>query len=196
MTTTWADAERFLLEEAECDLVDGPMARPCLLAFRRDEALAVAFLREFEKGEYHDAIIELLALVCPLGADRLALSVSGRAWSWDDPIPPVVDGVGDLRQRVVALEFADRFTDPVLRSSVHPFEVRDGRVEWGDVVRDDRGSAGGWISEVLRFAVTDGYGRIPGSDRDIRHQLNRCSALGHLVGIGPTVARRLRLVDA
>ena len=195
MTKTWDDAERFLVAEAERDLADTPMVRPCLLAFRRDEQVAIAFLRDFEKGEYHDAIIELLALVCPLGADRLALSVSGRATSFDDPIPPVVPGIGDMRQRVMVIHFADRFVTPQVTTVVHPFDLDRSNVRWGEPMRD-LGPAEGWIGGVLGFAVGEGYGQINGSDDDIRIQLRRCTKLGHMVGLGAAVARRLGLVPA
>lgn len=190
----WNDAESFLIDEAERDLRDGATARPCLLAYRGEERILIAFLREFDKGAYADPIIELLALAAPLGADRLAFSISGRAWSLQDPIPPVVAGGGDLRQPIVALHFADGNTDPLLRSSAHAYDLVAGDVRWGPVVRDEGGTVEGWIGDVLRFAVTTGRGQITGSDAEIRRQLNRCSSLGHLVGVGDGVARRLGLV--
>src|SRR5687767_6035135 len=97
----WGDVEGFLLDEAAKDVALSDEVRPCLAAFAGDEPLLVAWWRPFPKGGYADPLIELLALACPLGADRVAQSLAGRATSLDDPIAPVVAGVGDLRQRVV-----------------------------------------------------------------------------------------------
>ena len=191
---TWNDAERFLLDEAERDLRMGAMVRPCLLAYVGEERVLTAFLREFDKGAYADPMVEVLALATPLGADRLAFSISGRAWSFDDPIPPVLPGVGDLRQPVLALHFADRYAEPTLRSSAHAYDVVAGEVRWGPVLRDDEGTVQGWISSALCFAVTDGFGCVTGTADDILNQLNRCSALGHLVGVGDSVVQRLGFV--
>jgi hypothetical protein len=85
----WDEVEQFMIAEAERDLEAGNEVRPCFAAFACEAPLVLAFLRPFPKGGYHDPLIELLALAAPLNADRLKLSLSGRAWSMDDPIPPV-----------------------------------------------------------------------------------------------------------
>src|SRR5690606_2934864 len=114
----WDEVEQWLKEEAEADLLAGQdSARPCLAAYRGHEPLFVAFLRRFEKGRYHDAVIELLALAIPLQANQLAMSMTGRAWSLDDPIVPVSEE-GDLRQRVLMIESADSTSGAVESLSV------------------------------------------------------------------------------
>ena len=190
----WDDVEAFLVEEAAEDLREGLDVRPCLVAYDGSDGLFTAFLRDFPKGGYSDPIIELLALAMPLGADRLALSVSGRAWSMDDPLPPVVDGVGDLRQRVVCVTQVDGTGDvPRVISSMHPFEVRGGRVRWEPAVRS--GAPEGWLTEALALAVQQ-RAALRASPRDMRRQARRCVRLGHLLGVSDVAARRLRLKPA
>src|SRR5687768_6452757 len=134
----WDDVEAFLLAEATADLTDGEDVAPCLVAFDSNELLLVAFLRSFAKGEYADPLIELMALTGPLGADRLALSIAGRAWSLDDPVVPVVPEVGDLRQRVLAVHRIDG-TGPqtTATTALHPFTRVDGEPRWEPPVREE-----------------------------------------------------------
>src|SRR3712207_8214551 len=42
---------------------------------------------------------------------------------------------GDLRQRVVLLHVADAATEPVVRLEVHPFDMSDDGVRWGEVLK-------------------------------------------------------------
>lgn len=189
---TWDELSVFLLYEAERDLEAAGEVRPCFVAFRADEPLLLAWLRPFEKGAYHLPMIELISLACPLGADRLGLSLSGRAWSRDDPIPPVVNGVGDLRRRVVAIEAVDGTEDPPVRSSlIAPFDLVEGSVRWG-ADRLSLDGADGWTSSLMLQAVLHGE-EIDGTDEDIREQALRCVALGHLVAFDPAVVERLDL---
>lgn len=188
----WDELTDFLLDEAERDLEAVGEVRPCFVAFRGDESLFLAWSRPFEKGAHHLPMIELISLACPLGADRLALSLSGRAWSANDPIPPVVSGAGDLRQRVVAIEAVDGTEDPPARSSlIAPFELNDGTVRWAADRLSPDGTEG-WTSSLLLEAVRRG-GEIAGTDADIRQQALRCVALGHLVAFDPAVVERLDL---
>lgn len=184
----WEGVERFLLDEAERDLTDGADIRPCLMAFDKEQALFVAFLRSLEKGRYDDAVVELLALAGPLNANRLALSIGARAWSLDDPVVPVVPGVGDLRQRVVMFLRADADFD--VQTALHPFEINDDGVRWGEAVRHPGGE--GWLTGALHLAVTR-RADLAASPRDIRRQVRRCLALGHLLGLSETAERRMEL---
>jgi hypothetical protein len=187
----WVEVRQFLLEEATCDLEADGEIRPCLAAFRHDQPLFVAFLRSFGAGEYADPVVELLALAAPLGADRLALSMGGRAWSLDDPIPPVLAGVGDLRQRVVCLVVVDGAAgSTTLSSTVHPFTLDAGAVRFHRAVGTDEGE--GWTVSALRLAV-ERRAALAASNDDIRRQALRCVALGHLVGFGAAVASSLGL---
>jgi hypothetical protein len=188
----WDDVEQHLIAEAAVDLAETGDVRPCLAAFTGQTLLAIAFVRPFERGRYHDALLELLALVIPLGADRLALSLGARAWSLDDPVPPVVEGVGDLRQRVVVVLAVDGTGPQVTRtSSLHPFACDSGSVTWGTPLRE-RGE--GWVGEVMAVLLRD-RDQMQFPAAEVVSQLHRCEALGHVVALSPDVEDRLA-VDA
>ncbi|MGH8899450.1 MAG: hypothetical protein ACRDZ4_21105 [Egibacteraceae bacterium] len=187
----WEEMERFMIAEAERDLEAGDEIRPCFTAFSGGNPLVLAFLRPFPKGGYHDPLIELIALAAPLDADRLKLSISGRAWSMNDPIPPVDPDLGDLRQRVLEIESVDGTVGrPRCSSALHPYDVVDGTVRWGETMR--LGGGEGWIPGALEIAVRKRR-RLRAPLDEIRKQAERCVILGHLVALGPTVADRLQL---
>jgi hypothetical protein len=188
----WDQMERFMILEAQRDLEAGDEVRPCFTAFAGEIPLLLAFLRPFPKGRYHDPLIELLALAAPLDADRLKLSISGRAWSMDDPIPPVDRNFGDLRQRVLEIESVDGTAGrPRAASVLLPFDVIDGTVWWGDTIRLGRGE--GWIPNALEITVRKRRQFREASQQEIRKQAERCAHLGHLLALGPTVANRFHL---
>lgn len=185
----WDDVERYLIAEASADLADGDDIRPCLVAWRDEQPLFIAFLRSFARGQYADPVIELLALAAPLGANRLALSFGGRAWSWDDPIPPVVEAFGDLRQRVLSVTLAEeRGGDVEVRGVIVPFTRDDSGAVWEAAVRHPGGE--GWISSALRMAVEQ-RAALAATPRDMRRQARRCVALGHLLALSDAAAERL-----
>ncbi|MGH8884423.1 MAG: hypothetical protein ACRDYX_04485 [Egibacteraceae bacterium] len=187
----WEEMEGFMIAEAERDLEAGDEIRPCFTAFAGENPLVLAFLRPFPKGGYHDPLIELIALAAPLDADRLKLSISGRAWSMNDPIPPVDPDLGDLRQRVLQIESVDGAAGRSRRSSaLHPYDVVDGTVRWGETMR--LGGGEGWIPGALEIAVRKRR-RLRAPLDEIRKQAERCVILGHLVALGPTVVDRLQL---
>ena len=185
----WDEIEQFLCEEAARNLVADEPARPCVVGFRGEDPLMVAFLRPHAKGAYADPMIEVLSIAGALQADRMMASFSGRAWSWDDPIPPVLPGVGDLRQRVVTIHRVDA-ADGTLqaRDVLLPFEVVEGAVVWGD--RLEHEAAEGWIPAALR-ATVEQRAAMAVPDRDIAQQVLRCDRLGHLVGLSADVSARL-----
>lgn len=182
----WDQVRDFLIDQATADLQQADGVHPCLAAFRGDEPLAAVFLRPFERGAYRDPVVEVLGLALALRADRLALSVAGRAWSLDDPVVPVLPDA-DLRQTVLVIEQADghRRDPPRCRSVLVPYTVRGGRVTWDSAV--DPGVADGWIPAALRAAagVTD---RTPARRAQVRAQAERCVDLGHVVALAPQVA--------
>lgn len=189
----WEDVEQLAMDEAERDLADGaPMARPLLAAWAGEVPLLLAFLRDFEQGAYHDALSELLALTTPLGADRLAFAVTARAWSLDDPIPPVAEGV-DLRQRVLMVERVDATRGAVEhRSVLIPFDepVPDAPVRWRE--RQDLPGSEGWIASALAGSVSRRARRRGQlSDRTIAARAVRLVELGHLLALAPSVSDRL-----
>ncbi|MGH8906127.1 MAG: hypothetical protein ACRD0K_06355 [Egibacteraceae bacterium] len=186
----WDEIEQFMIAEAERDLTVGQEVRPCFTAFAGPTPLVLAFVRPFPKGGYQQPLIELIALAAPLDADRLKLSITGRAWSLLDPIPPVDAQAGDLRQRVLSIESVDAHAGrPRSHSVLVPFDVVDGAVVWGEPTRMTGGE--GWIPFAFRRAVRV-RGRLRGASiADLRAQAERCAALGHLIALGPTVADRL-----
>lgn len=187
----WEEVERFLQDEAARDVVDGDAARPCVVAFRGAAPLMVAFLRHHAKGAYADPMIEVLTIAGGLGANRLMASFSGRAWSWDDPIPPVLPGVGDLRQRVVTIHRVDGAGSQLeAHDVIVPFTVAEDEVRWGE--RMEQEAAEGWIPQALRLTV-EHRDELAAGGADIAAQVVRCDRLGHLVGLGPGISRRLGL---
>jgi hypothetical protein len=184
------DVERFLIEEAEEDLRESGEAVPCLVALAGADPLLLAFVRPFARGEYHKPLIELFALAAPLAADRLVLSLTGRAWSMLDPIPPVDDELGDLRQRVLTIETADGAGDDVTSSTlILPFDLGAGSVRWGEPAR--LGAGEGWIPEAMARTVR-ARGEFAGwRPEQIRAQATRCLALGHGLALCEAAAERM-----
>lgn len=189
MLRTWADVEAFLLDAAADDLAEDRPVVPVVVAFCGEKPLFFSGLRDFHKGEYHDPMIELLALAAALGANRVASAFSGRAWSLRDPVPPVVDGVGDLRQRVLVMTFVDATATPTLRrSAVVPYDVTEGHVRWQTPLRDDAGE--GWITEAMTVCAQL-QDRLRSTDDEARRQAQRCVDLGHLLVLHPGTAQEL-----
>jgi hypothetical protein len=187
----WDEMERFMIAEAERDLAAGADVRPCFTAFAGQTPLVLAFVRPFPKGGYQQPLIELLALAAPLAADRLKLTITGRAWSMLDPIPPVDPQLGDLRQRVLVITSVDAHAGHSRSWSVLlPFDAADGTVTWGK--RTHTTSGEGWIPHAFQKAVHMRRAFRGASIADLRAQATRCAALGHLVALGPTVAGRLK----
>lgn len=173
----WSETEQFLVDLADADLADTGEVQPCLVAYRGQQPLFTAWVRSFAKGEYAGPVTELLALAGGMGADRLALAIAGRAWSWEDPIPPVVDGVGDLRQRVLSILMVDGSGHPLVEDAVLcPFEVARDKVHWAPRMRP--GPSEGWLQQALRVCV-EARGELQDSARDVADQALRCLRLGH-----------------
>lgn len=179
---TWADQTRLLLDLALGDLDEGGDVLPTMVAFRGDEALFLATLRPFSPGDHEDAVLEVGALAAALRADRLLLSLTGRAWSLHDPIPPVVPGGPDLRQRVVVLHRVDATTDdPTCLTTVVPIEVADdGQVLTGPALTDLDGE--GAVPRALLVAATLASGRWQRDELAL--QVLRCEQLGHRIAWG------------
>lgn len=180
----WPERHHFLLAEARQDLEDGAPVRNCLLAFAGEEPLLVAWLRPFAPGAHRAALVEVLALALPLGADRLAVSMPGRMWSLADPIPPVLPGVGDLRQRVVVVEEADAGSWPIAtRTTAYPYEVGgDGLPRWLEPLAEE--GVTGPVAALLADALAGG---LTASDAELCQQARRVAELGHLVAVAPGV---------
>lgn len=191
MLHTWSDVEDFLMSSAAQDLSDDRPVVPVVVAFHGERPLFFAGLREFARGEYYNPMIELLALAGALGADRLATAFPARAWSLDDPLPPVIDGVGDLRQRVVVMTFVDAAVTPTRRTStIAPYELDGAHGRWEPPLREDAGE--GWITEALTVCAEQSE-VLRDDPVEARLQAQRCVELGHLLVLHPAAAAELDL---
>lgn len=195
MTATlarWADVDdlhRWLAE------LDAPDPAPHLAAFAGDQLLVVIRLRPFAPGAYQGPLVEALALALPLGADRVSLALPGRAWSLDDPVPPVTDGA-DLRQRVLTQVSVDGHGPgrPDVRMALHPFDADPATagLDWQEAV--DPGPGEGWITDALATLVAAREDVATGGSADERRcQVARLETLGHLVVL--TAAGQRQLAD-
>lgn len=186
----WSQRHEFLIHQATLDLETSGGVRPFLVAFRGEDPLVVAGLRPFGPGAYEAPMTEVLALALALRADRLALSMGGRAWSLADPTPPVLPGGPDLRQQVVVVEEADGHgAAPRCESVLYPYGMDGGEVTWAAPFH--AGRAEGWVPGALRVVATADCPPHPAAPREIRAQAVRCVALGHLVALAPQVAARV-----
>jgi hypothetical protein len=97
MMQRWDEVEVDLRVEMTLALDEGRPPEPLLAAFAAERPVAVARLRPFEAGDALQALIEVLALLLPLGADRLALALPGvaRAPARESPGVPGRDGSDD-----------------------------------------------------------------------------------------------------
>ncbi|TVR21403.1 MAG: hypothetical protein EA387_10205 [Nitriliruptor sp.] len=188
---TWEQAEGFLLDLAAGDLAAGAWPMPTLLACIDDEAVAIDTLRPFGEEGPVPALVEVLALLLPLGVNRIALLLPGRAWSTLDPIPPVADE-GDLRARVLILLEADGVHRPCRYLSrlreLHE-ETGDGRWRVGEVVAEG--------SQEAEAPVLDALGILLDRRDELRRettgsalvaQLGRVLLLGHQLALAPRLA--------
>ena len=173
---------------AEFDVELGDQPRHRVVGYDRDEPLALLDLRPFPSGGVHAPVVEAVAGLLALGSDRFAAALPGRAWSLEDPIPPVGDA-GDLRQRVLLLTTARRGVPT--RTWLRPFDVVDGAVRWHDPVDGDGGGEG-WVPRALQVAADCGWA----PDLAAAHaQLGRCARLGHEVLLAPAGADLLDRVS-
>ena len=195
----WNEVGELLTTLAATDIGAGGGVQPTLAVFHGEEALLLVGVRPFAPGAYHQPMVEVCALAGALGADRLMLSMGGRAWSADDPIVPVVDGPDgeevDLRQRVVMVHTVDAHAgDGLCGTVLHPYVVEDGAARFEAPVAMGRGE--GWITGVLEVTAASAA-ELRGTPDATLDQLARCLSLGHEVSVGTGLPDRLaELADA
>jgi hypothetical protein len=195
---SFEDAEPLLLCLLGDDVEGGRGSVPTLLAFAGDRPLGSVRLRPHAPGELVTVLVEVLALLLPLGADRIVLGLPGRAWSTADPITPVADGI-DLRQRVAVIAVADAHQGPCrLRVRLHPFDLDEqGRWVWQQEI--DLGEhLDAPVVAALRVLL-DGRGDVataPTSGACLAAQFGRVLLLGHEVSLTPPTARLLLTASA
>ena len=179
----WPAAIDSMLDLAEDDLAVGSLPPARLMAYDGDTAVGVAQLRP-HGDDVLPPLVELLALFLPLGTDRVVLALTGRAWSLDDPIPPVTDD-GDLRQRVLFVLSADAHGGGCrLSSQLHPLEpVEDGRWRFGAACAPPD-EPEGRTGEAVRALLEEGPHRFRDTaPHQVASQFARVLLLGHLVAV-------------
>lgn len=192
--STWDEVPGYLLELAHRDLETAAAPLPSVVAFAGEEPTAIGVLRPFDDGGPVPALIELLALLLPLGVDRLALTLSGRAWSMADPVTPVCED-GDLRQQILVLVQADASTG----SCTIDTELRA-------ILPQERPAAGWRLSaplldgELPEAPLVDALRILldhrddleeEASDAQLLTQLGRILLLGHALALAPEPTDRL-----
>lgn len=195
MTTDWNEAEDFLFEEAMRDLDHGAHARPCMLAFRGDEPIFCAYLRDLRSDEtdWRQPVFELTVLAAGMSVDRVAISFSGRATSLADPIPPVTDGV-DLRQQVVVVQRIDGHGQRAAGVSVVAgYERTSDGVVFGE--RYEMAEDQGWITQLIVTAVATRH-HLSASREEIAEQVSLCALRGHTIAFGQRTVQRFGLDGA
>ena len=192
----WESVESQLLDLATIDLMMGGDPRPTLAAFVGERPLALIGLRPFAPGETLQALIEVLALLLPLGADRLAFAAPARAWSTEDPIPAVCEQ-GDLRQRVVLIMIVDGHGQPSrLTTAVHPFVLTDDGPGWRTPLRPDEAPASPVAAAMtLLVDARDDLDDL-GDACSVTAQFGRVLLLGHDVALCEVVAADLVAASA
>ena len=195
---TWEDAEDLLIAGAETDLHAGYTPLPTIAAFVGDEVVAFGVLRPLDERGPVPALVEVLALLLPCGVDRVALLLPGRAWSLDDPIPPVCEE-GDLRPRVVVLVQADGVAAacrPRTRLlTIAPvdgpggWELTDAGVDTTEVEAP--------LVDALRILLDSRCEVAADTDNaELLAQLGRVLLLGHELALSPWLTDRLTLASA
>jgi hypothetical protein len=191
----WEDVTEDVLWMVEPEVAAGFPPPPVLAAFAGDEPVAVVGLRPFGPGEVVDPLVEVLALLLPLGADRVVLALPARIWDADDPCAGDVAGV-DLRTTAVAITTVDGHgrATPDLHGSVHPYGIDDhGGHGWLPTdLPADLGAPEGPATPSLACLVggRDQLAAEP-DPTTVALQFARCLLRGHKVILSPHVAERL-----
>jgi hypothetical protein len=195
---TFEEAATLLLRLLSEDVEVGRGLASSLLAFAGERPLGLVRLRPHEPGEVVQAMLEVLALLLPLGTDRIVLALPGRAWSSEDPIAPVSDEV-DLRQPVVVAVVADAHLGPCdVSTRLHPFEVDDrGRCSWQPAVEPD-GSLEAPVVAALQVLLDhrDEVRRTAQPGAQLAAQFGRVLLLGHEVSLAAPIAGTLLAASA
>ena len=193
----WDDAVSTLVALAADDLLREYDPIPTIVAFSGDEPVAIVGLRPFETGDVGQALVEVLSLLVPLGADRLAFGGTGRIWSLDDPIVPVCEE-GDLRQRAIVIALADAHDGPCrLATSVHPFEGTGADLVLQPPIEVDGEGLGdamelGPAAAILVGALEQRTELFELTQpRELVAQLGRVLLLGHDLALAPDPAASL-----
>ena len=193
--TAWDQAHHLLLSGATEDLDRGHPPLPVLAAAIDEELVALGVLRPFDATEGPlPPVVELLALLLPLGVDRIALLLPGRAWQQDEPAGDGLGGNGSTgdAQHVVVLVVADGRESPCrLQAELREIEWCDGTEVLGPprAADDPQDSpllaALQLLLERRRELVDDAH------TTSILGQLARILLLGHELAMAPDLHAEL-----
>jgi hypothetical protein len=186
-TLGWGEVTDTLLALAACDLDDGGPPIPRLAAFRGDEALTISTLRPHPPTGALDAVVELLALFVPLGADRVALA-GGRGGTPG----PVADPAGPPRRRRRALRRDRRRGGRLARGTGRSTPCGGTRSASGAGAppRPAAGVDGATVMGAVGV-ILDARDELLREPWELRPQLERVLRLGHGLALSPAAAEAL-----
>ena len=195
MFERWDEVELDLQVEATLALDEGYALQPLLVAFDDQEPVGIVGLRPFEPEGVLQALVEVLALLLPLGARRVALTLPGRAREIPDADHTSRTAEGDEAPLVVIVTADAIGEGPTrLRARVLPLEHDGDCWQWqeGDAVEVD---ADEWDITQALGVLLDAPGPLDastGPERTLlQAQLARCLLLGHVLTLAPPAADRL-----
>jgi hypothetical protein len=193
MFESWDEAELDLRVDATLALDGGASPPPTLLAFAERRPVGAVRLRPAGEDELLQALVEVLSLLLPLGARRLALTLPGQVREVAEP-SELDQAVGDAP--LVVLATADGLADRPAKLTARVLPLRHDGTCWqwwedGEVELD----ASAWdVSRalgVLLDAPVEELGPGTHERRELQAQLARCLLLGHGVTLAPDAADRL-----
>ncbi len=186
---SWTDASETLLAFAAQDLDTGGVPLPTLLAFDGDQPHALVTLRPFGPDEVLQALIEVLSLLLPLGADRLACALPARS-----PNGPA----HELDERHLLLVLADGHLGPCRTDlSLRPGHPTPDGWRWREP-REHQPEVDSALPGALSVLLDAREELVTGPSSELRlaAQFGRILLLGHELVVAPRLARRLELATS
>lgn len=172
----WDTVETLLWDVANDDLCDRGPVRPTLVAFDAQRPVLLARCRAFDRDDGEAALTEVLAVMVPLGADRVTMLFSGRAWTTDGATPPWQDRTATAE--VVVVTFTERVGSVVAQRGVlRTIErTRSGPPEISDTAVAIPVS--GWIARTLAAGLCNGHDAVV-DDETVIARAAHCITVGH-----------------
>jgi hypothetical protein len=186
---SWTDASETLLAFASDDLDAGGVPLPMLLAFEGDEPHAMVTLRPFQPDDLLQALVEVLSLLLPTGADRLACSLPARG-----PAGPE----HELDVRHLLLVMADGHLGPCRTTlTLRPGVSTAQGWRWDDPLEELPSTETG-LPAALSVLLDAREELVTGPSSELRlaAQFGRVLLLGHELSVAPSLARRLELATS
>lgn len=205
MFERWDEVELDLKVETMLALDEGAVPAPLLVAFDERDQVAVVGLRPFDPEGVLQALVEVLALLLPLGTRRVALGLPGRVRDVEGPggpepgtaappeagVAPPPDGGPIL---VVATGGLDGDAEVRLGARVLPLAHDGACWQWRDDEAIDIDAHAWDVTRALGALLDPDAGMVDRGVRDraeLQAQLARCLLLGHTVALSGEVADEL-----